>query len=61
MSTYNPLQFVEQVRSEVKKIVWPTRRETTITTILVFVMAALFALFFFFIDQIIQFGLSFLL
>ena len=51
----NPIQFIEQVRSEVSKIVWPTRRETTITTIMVFVMAALFAMFFFAIDQIIQY------
>jgi len=53
----NPIQFIEQVRSEVSKIVWPTRRETTITTIMVFIMAALFAMFFFFIDQIIQYAL----
>ncbi|MEO0342927.1 MAG: preprotein translocase subunit SecE [Pseudomonadota bacterium] len=57
----NPIKFIEQVRSEVSKIVWPNRRETTITTIMVFVMAALFAMFFFLVDQIIQFGLGFLL
>ena len=57
----NPIQFIEQVRSEVSKIVWPTRRETTITTIMVFIMAALFALFFLLIDQIIQLGLGFIL
>ncbi|MEM0977889.1 MAG: preprotein translocase subunit SecE [Pseudomonadota bacterium] len=54
----NPIQFLEQVRSEVAKVVWPTRRETTITTIMVFIMAALFALFFFLIDQLIQVGLG---
>ncbi|MEM9212369.1 MAG: preprotein translocase subunit SecE [Pseudomonadota bacterium] len=54
----NPIQFLEQVRSEVAKVVWPTRRETTITTIMVFIMAALFALFFFLIDQLIQIGLG---
>ena len=57
----NPIQFIEQVRSEVSKIVWPSRRETTITTIMVFVMAALFALFFFLIDRVIQLGLGFIL
>ena len=57
----NPIQFIEQVRSEVAKVVWPNRRETTITTIMVFIMAALFALFFFFVDQLVQFALGFIL
>jgi preprotein translocase subunit SecE len=53
----NPLQFIQQVRGEVSKVVWPTRRETTVTTIMVFVMATVAALFFFMVDQLIQFGL----
>lgn len=58
MARTNPLQFMQQVRAEVSKVVWPTRRETAITTGMVFVMAFLFALFFFFVDQIVQFGLT---
>ena len=58
MARTNPLQFMQQVRAEVAKVVWPTRRETAITTGMVFVMAFLFALFFFFVDQIVQFGLT---
>ncbi len=54
MARTNPLQFMQQVRSEVAKVVWPSRRETMITTVMVFVMAAIFAIFFFGVDQVIQ-------
>ena len=57
----NPLQFVQQVRSEVSKVVWPTRREVVITSIMVFIMAMLTALFFFFVDFMIREGLRLLL
>lgn len=57
MARTNPLQFIQQVRGEVSKVVWPTRRETTVTSIMVFVMSAIAATFFFLIDQIIQLGL----
>ncbi|PWE29937.1 preprotein translocase subunit SecE [Maritimibacter sp. 55A14] len=57
----NPLQFIQQVRAEISKVVWPSRRETTITTIMVFVMATIAAIFFFIVDKIIQFGLTGLL
>ena len=58
MARTNPLQFMQQVRAEVSKVVWPTRRETMITTGMVFVMAAIFALFFFGVDQLVQLGLT---
>ena len=48
----NPFKSVQQVRNEVSKIVWPTRKETMTTTIMVFIMSALIALFFFIIDTI---------
>ena len=48
----NPLKYVQQVRNEVSKIVWPTRKETMTTTLMVFVMAAIVALFFFIIDTL---------
>ncbi len=57
----NPLNFIQQVRSEVSKITWPTRRETTTTTIMVFVMAAIFATFFFLVDSIVSVGLRVIL
>lgn len=58
MAGANPLQFVQQVRAEAAKVVWPTRKETIITTIMVFVMAALAAIFFFTVDQIIALGID---
>jgi preprotein translocase subunit SecE len=54
----NPLQFLQQVRSEVGKVVWPTRREVLLTTVMVFIMAALTSLFFFIVDLIIRTGLT---
>ncbi|MGR3485064.1 MAG: preprotein translocase subunit SecE [Paracoccaceae bacterium] len=46
----NPAQFIQQVRAEVAKVVWPTRRETFVTTVMVFILAALFAVFFSIVD-----------
>ena len=57
----NPFNFVQQVRSEASKIVWPTRRETATTTVMVFIMAALFATFFFLVDSLVSFGLRLIL
>jgi preprotein translocase subunit SecE len=61
MATTNPLQFLQQVRSEVAKVVWPTRRELITTTLMVFAMALLAAIFFFFVDWTIRQGLQFVL
>jgi len=57
----NPVQFVQQVRSEVGKVHWPTRREVMLTTLMVAVMATLTATFFFIIDKVIQLGLRLLI
>ena len=54
----NPVQFIQQVRSEVAKVTWPTRREVVLTTIMVFIMAALTATFFSLVDLGIRFGLQ---
>ena len=56
--TTNPAQFISQVRAEAAKIVWPTRREVVTTTIMVFVMAALFSMFFFLVDLLIRWGVT---
>lgn len=58
MARTNPVQFIQQVRSEVGKVVWPSRREVTLTTIMVLIMAAVMALFFTLVDMIIRFGLD---
>ena len=54
----NPLQFLQQTRSEVAKIVWPTRREVFLTTVMVLVMATLTAIFFAIVDWLIRTGLQ---
>ena len=59
--TKNPIEFAREVRAEVAKVTWPTRRETLITTAMVFVMVFLAAIFFFVADQVIRFGVSTLL
>ncbi len=61
MATTNPLQFIQQVRAEVAKVVWPTRREVVLTTIMVFIMASLTAIFFALVDLAIRGGLQALL
>ena len=61
MAKTNPLEFLQQVRSEVGKVTWPTRRETGITTAMVLVMAVASALFFMIVDWLIRVGLSLLL
>ncbi|UXU76055.1 MULTISPECIES: preprotein translocase subunit SecE [unclassified Paracoccus (in: a-proteobacteria)] len=54
----NPAQFISQVRAEVGKITWPTRREVITTTIMVFIMATLASIFFFLVDLAIKTGIS---
>jgi preprotein translocase subunit SecE len=51
----SPFKFLQEVRSETAKVTWPTRRETMITTMMVFVMVALASIFFFLSDQIIRY------
>jgi preprotein translocase subunit SecE len=57
----NPALFIAQVRSEAAKVVWPTRKEAGITTMMVFIMALLAAIFFFFVDMILRFGIDIIL
>ncbi len=58
MATSNPFQFIQQVRSEVSKITWPTRREVLLTTIMVFVMSAIAAVIFALVDLLIRSGIQ---
>ena len=53
MAKINPMEFAQQVRQEFHKITWPTRKETTMTTMMVFVMVILAAIFFLVSDIII--------
>jgi len=54
----NPLQFIQQVRAEVSKVVWPSRREVMLTSAMVFMLSIVTAIFFFFIDFLIRQGLQ---
>ncbi len=58
MAGVNPLKFVQEVRAEVSKVTWPSRREVLMTSVMVFVMAMLTAVFFFFVDFLIRNGLQ---
>ena len=57
----SPTQFISQVRAEAAKIIWPNRREVTTTTIMVFIMATVFSLFFFVVDLLLRGGLTMVL
>jgi preprotein translocase subunit SecE len=61
MAKTNPFTFLQQVRTEVGKVVWPSRREVLLTTIMVFIMAALTATFFSLVDLGIRTGLRVIL
>ena len=54
MAKVNPGQFIREVRREVSKVTWPTRKETTVTTGMVFLMVFLAAVFFFLVDQVLS-------
>jgi preprotein translocase subunit SecE len=61
MASISPLEFLRQVRQEVSKVTWPSRKETGVTTAMVFVMVVLAAIFFFLIDQLLSTGVRFVL
>jgi len=58
LAKIDPVQFTREVRQEVAKVTWPSRRETLITTGLVLALSSLAAVFFLVVDQIIQFAMS---
>ena len=58
MARTNPLVFLQQVRTETAKVVWPSRREVTISTIMVLLLSTLVAVFFFLVDWAIRSGLG---
>ncbi|VAW03995.1 Protein translocase subunit SecE [hydrothermal vent metagenome] len=61
MAKTSPAEFVRQVRQEVSKVAWPTRKETTVTTIMVFIMAAVMAIFFLGVDQLLSYFIKLIL
>ena len=61
MAKVSPFKFLQEVRSEMAKVTWPSRRETAITTAMVFVMVAIASVFFLVADQIIRMLITFVL
>ena len=61
MAKLSPFKFLQEVRTEADKVTWPTRRETFITTIMVFVMVAAASIFFTVADQLIRIVITFIL
>jgi preprotein translocase subunit SecE len=57
----NPVEFVREVRGEVAKVTWPTRKETMITTSMVFIFVVIAAVFFLVADKVIAFLIKFVL
>ena len=57
----SPLKFLQEVRSETDKVTWPSRRETAITTVMVFIMVAVASIFFLAADQVIRFAVTYVL
>ncbi len=61
MAKTNPFEFLQQVREEGSKVTWPTRRETMISTVMVFIMVAVAAVFFLGVDAVLHWGVQKLL
>lgn len=61
MAKTNPFKFINEVRAETSKVTWPTRRETAVTTVMVFVMVVIAAVFFLLADQLMGWGIGLIL
>jgi len=61
MAKISPFKFLQEVRAEGQKVTWPTRKETTVTTIMVFVMVFIASIFFLLADQAMRTAVSFVL
>jgi preprotein translocase subunit SecE len=57
----SPMEFIRQVQAETRKVVWPTRRETVMTGVMVMIMTVILAVFFFAIDKVFDTGVEYLL
>ena len=61
MAKFSPFKFLQEVRDETEKVTWPSRRETGITTAMVFVMVAVASIYFLVVDQFIRILVSYVL
>ena len=60
MARLNAAEFIQQVRQETSRVTWPSRKETMVTTGMVFVMVFVAAGFFFVVDQVMSYGVRML-
>ncbi len=58
MAKTNPVQFIQEVRQEATKVTWPSRKETSVSTAMVFVMVIISAIFFMIVDWLLQIGVK---
>ena len=58
MTKPSPAQFIQEVRQEASKVTWPTRKETSISTAMVFLFVILASIFFFIVDQLLSLGVK---
>ena len=61
MAKVSPFKFLQEVRTETQKVTWPSRRETMITTVMVFIMVTAASIFFLVADQLIRFLITLVL
>ena len=61
MARTSPIEFIQQVRAETRKVTWPTRRETIMTGVMVMIMTVILAIFFYIIDTGFDVAVAFLL
>ena len=61
MAKVNPAQFIQEIRQETAKVTWPSRKETTVSTVMVFIMVIVSAIFFLATDQLLQNGVKLIL
>ena len=61
MAKTSPVEFVQEVREEARKISWPSRKEVMISTVMVMIMVAMASVFFFVVDTILKWGIDKLL
>jgi preprotein translocase subunit SecE len=54
MIKFRPIEYVQEIKNEVRKVVWPTKRETTVTSIMVLIFVFVAAIFFLIADQILS-------
>jgi preprotein translocase subunit SecE len=58
MAKTSPIEFIQQVRREAARVTWPTRKETVITTVMVFIFVFMAAIYFFVLDQILSWAVK---